>query len=84
MLQSKFVNYRDTFMKELALWQKLRHPNIVQFLGVLNNSDRLIFLTEYLCNVSFTELIYYKSIFFFVPIHNYGFLSYVNLPGKFV
>ncbi|EXC06825.1 Dual specificity protein kinase splA [Morus notabilis] len=42
---------KDTFMKELALWQKLRHPNIVQFLGVLNNSDRLIFLTEYLCNV---------------------------------
>lgn len=39
-------------MKELALWQKLRHPNIVQFLGVLKQSDRLIFLTEYLRNVS--------------------------------
>ncbi|KAK2974597.1 hypothetical protein RJ640_028514, partial [Escallonia rubra] len=30
--------------------QKLRHPNIVQFLGVLKDSDRLIFLTEYLRN----------------------------------
>ena len=37
---------------ELALWQKLRHPNIVQFLGVLKNPDRLIFITEYLRNVS--------------------------------
>ncbi|MCD7459058.1 hypothetical protein HAX54_039919 [Datura stramonium] len=39
-------------MKELALWQKLRHPNIVQFVGVLKQSDRLIFLTEYLQNGS--------------------------------
>lgn len=43
---------RSTFIKELGLWQKLRHPNIVQFLGVLTHSDRLIFLTEYLRNVS--------------------------------
>ncbi|KAF8027047.1 hypothetical protein BT93_E0078 [Corymbia citriodora subsp. variegata] len=41
---------RSDFIKELALWQKLRHPNIVQFLGVLKQSDRLIFLTEYLRN----------------------------------
>lgn len=39
-------------MRELALWQKLRHPNIVQFLGVLKQSERLVFLTEYLRNVS--------------------------------
>ncbi|XP_019071393.1 serine/threonine-protein kinase VIK-like isoform X3 [Solanum lycopersicum] len=43
---------KNAFMKELALWQKLRHPNIVQFLGVLKQSDRLIFLTEYLRNGS--------------------------------
>ncbi|KVH97236.1 Protein kinase, catalytic domain-containing protein, partial [Cynara cardunculus var. scolymus] len=42
---------RKAFLKELALWQTLRHPNIVQFLGVLTDSDRLIFLTEYLQNV---------------------------------
>ncbi|XWS32195.1 hypothetical protein CRYUN_Cryun23aG0139600 [Craigia yunnanensis] len=29
---------------------KLRHPNIMQFLGVLRSSDCLIFLTEYLRN----------------------------------
>lgn len=44
--------YRKAFLKELELWQTLRHPNIVQFLGVLKDSDRLIFLTEYLKNVS--------------------------------
>ncbi|KAL8104121.1 hypothetical protein AgCh_028377 [Apium graveolens] len=42
---------RKTFLKELALWQKLRHPNIVQFLGILKDSERLIFLTEYLRNM---------------------------------
>ncbi|KAL5565653.1 hypothetical protein UlMin_028817 [Ulmus minor] len=48
---------RSTFKKELALWQKLRHPNIVQFLGVLNNSERLIFLTEYLRNGSLYDIL---------------------------
>ncbi|KAJ8623886.1 hypothetical protein MRB53_032416 [Persea americana] len=44
------IRVKNIFLKELALWQRLLHPNIVQFLGVLN-CDRLIFLTEYLCNV---------------------------------
>lgn len=63
-------------MKELGLWQKLRHPNIVQFLGVLKHSERLIFLTEYLCNVSFviTEFIFLESCWFFL---------HVNVLGKF-
>ncbi|PON43050.1 Serine/threonine protein kinase [Parasponia andersonii] len=54
---------KDTFIKELALWQKLRHPNIVQFLGVLNNSDRLIFLTEYLRNGSLHDILRRKGRF---------------------
>ncbi|KAK9103624.1 hypothetical protein Sjap_020878 [Stephania japonica] len=48
---------RNTFLKELALWQRLRHPNIVQFLGVLKHPDRLIFLTEYLCNGSLADIL---------------------------
>lgn len=60
-------------MKELALWQNLRHPNIVQFLGVLNNSNRLIFLTEYLCNVSFFFFFFLFNVFFFLK------LIYANL-----
>ncbi|KAJ0461611.1 putative protein kinase TKL-Pl-5 family [Helianthus annuus] len=48
---------RKAFLKELALWQKLRHPNIVQFLGVLKDSDRLIFLTEYLKNGSLYDIL---------------------------
>ncbi|XP_031283897.1 integrin-linked protein kinase 1-like isoform X2 [Pistacia vera] len=48
---------RSSFMKELGLWQTLRHPNIVQFLGVLKHSQRLIFLTEYLRNGSLHDIL---------------------------
>ncbi|XP_039168698.1 integrin-linked protein kinase 1-like [Eucalyptus grandis] len=48
---------RSDFKKELTLWQKLCHPNIVQFLGVLKQSDRLIFLTEYLRNGSLFDIL---------------------------
>ncbi|XWS35780.1 hypothetical protein CRYUN_Cryun20dG0025200 [Craigia yunnanensis] len=41
---------KNTVTKELALWQRLRHPNIVQFPGILNHPDCLVFLTEYLRN----------------------------------
>lgn len=44
--------HRNNFLRQLALWQKLRHPNIVQFLGVLRDCDRLIFLIEYHRRVS--------------------------------
>ncbi|XP_077240245.1 serine/threonine-protein kinase 12-like isoform X2 [Tasmannia lanceolata] len=52
---------KRTFKKELGLWQGLRHPNIVQFLGVLTHSDRLIFLTEYLCNGSLYDILRKKG-----------------------
>ncbi|GAY42177.1 hypothetical protein CUMW_064780, partial [Citrus unshiu] len=52
---------RNSFMKELGLWQKLRHPNIVQFLGVLKHSERLIFLTEYLRNGSLHDILKKKG-----------------------
>ncbi|KAL9359948.1 hypothetical protein Peur_048071 [Populus x canadensis] len=52
---------RNTFLKELGLWQKLRHPNIVQFLGVLKHSDRLIFLTEYLRDGSLYDILKRKG-----------------------
>ncbi|KAF3441343.1 hypothetical protein FNV43_RR15257 [Rhamnella rubrinervis] len=52
---------KNTFLKELALWKKLRHPNIVQFLGVINKPDRLIFLTEYLRNGSLHDILRKKG-----------------------
>ncbi|KAL5727485.1 non-specific serine/threonine protein kinase [Ranunculus cassubicifolius] len=52
---------KTTFMKELELWQRLRHPNIVQFLGVLKQSERLIFLTEYLRNGSLYDILKKKG-----------------------
>ncbi|KZV46314.1 seven transmembrane domain-containing tyrosine-protein kinase 1-like, partial [Dorcoceras hygrometricum] len=52
---------KDNFLKELALWQRLRHPNIVQFLGVLKYPDRLVFLTEYLQNGSLYDILIRKG-----------------------
>lgn len=36
------------FRDELALLQKLRHPNVVQFLGAVTQSSPLVIVTEYL------------------------------------
>jgi serine/threonine protein kinase len=52
---------KNSFLKELGLWQRLRHPNIVQFLGVLKHPSRLIFLTEYLRNGSLYDILKKKG-----------------------
>ncbi|KAL5577063.1 hypothetical protein UlMin_018762 [Ulmus minor] len=36
------------FRDELALFQKLRHPNVVQFLGAVTQSSPMMIVTEYL------------------------------------
>ncbi|XXG90336.1 hypothetical protein AAC387_Pa12g2123 [Persea americana] len=36
------------FMDELALLQKVRHPNVVQFLGAVTQSNPMMIVTEYL------------------------------------
>ncbi|XP_040363065.1 integrin-linked protein kinase 1 [Rosa chinensis] len=62
------ISYKEVNMdeatligEELALWQQLRHPNIVQFLGVMKHPDRLIFLTEFLCNGSLHDILKRKG-----------------------
>ncbi|XP_057780505.1 serine/threonine-protein kinase VIK-like isoform X2 [Salvia miltiorrhiza] len=53
---------KDNFLKEFTLWAKLRHPNIVQFLGVLKQpAGRLVFLTEYLRNGSLYDILRRKG-----------------------
>ncbi|KAF8412255.1 hypothetical protein HHK36_000215 [Tetracentron sinense] len=52
---------KSAFVMELAMWQWLRHPNIVQFLGVLKHSDPLIFLTEYLPNGNLYDILKRKG-----------------------
>ncbi|KAF3795039.1 Serine/threonine-protein kinase [Nymphaea thermarum] len=44
MDEEKVKSFRD----ELALLQKLRHPNIVQFLGAVTQSSPMMIVTEYL------------------------------------
>lgn len=39
-------------MDELALLQKVRHPNVVQFLGAVTQSNPMMIVTEYLPKVS--------------------------------
>ncbi|GFS38581.1 integrin-linked protein kinase family [Actinidia rufa] len=38
----------NAFRDELALLQKLRHPNVVQFLGAVTQSSPMMIVTEYL------------------------------------
>lgn len=42
---------RTKFHDELALLQRLRHPNIVQFLGAVTQSNPMMIVTEYLPRV---------------------------------
>lgn len=42
---------RRKFHDELALLQRLRHPNIVQFLGAVTQSNPMMIVTEYLPRV---------------------------------
>lgn len=39
------------FIDELALLQKIRHPNVVQFLGAVTQSTPMMIVTEYLPKV---------------------------------
>ncbi|KAG8501674.1 hypothetical protein CXB51_003837 [Gossypium anomalum] len=43
-----FVIFVKAFRDELALLQKIRHPNVVQFLGAVTQSTPMIIVTEYL------------------------------------
>ncbi|KAK1402355.1 hypothetical protein POM88_001960 [Heracleum sosnowskyi] len=40
--------FRRAFIDELALLQKIRHPNFVQFLGAVTQSSPMMIVTEYL------------------------------------
>ncbi|KAK6157509.1 hypothetical protein DH2020_011757 [Rehmannia glutinosa] len=44
--------FRKAFRDELALLQKMRHPNVVQFLGAVTQSTPMMIVTEYLPKVS--------------------------------
>ena len=46
-----FDSFRNAFRDELALLQKLRHPNVVQFLGAVTQSNPMMIVTEYLPKV---------------------------------
>lgn len=52
ILLAVLVVYRKAFRDELALLQKLRHPNVVQFLGAVTQSTPMMIVTEYLPKVS--------------------------------
>ena len=54
MVFEKFhFSCRRAFRDELALFQKLRHPNVVQFLGAVTQSSPMMIVTEYLPKVFF-------------------------------
>jgi serine/threonine protein kinase len=46
------MSFRKAFHDELTLLQKVRHPNVVQFLGAVTQSTPMMIVTEYLPQVS--------------------------------
>jgi serine/threonine protein kinase len=46
-----FQSCRRSFRDELALLQKIRHPNVVQFLGAVTQSSPMMIVMEYLPKV---------------------------------
>lgn len=51
----RLVFCRKSFRDELALLQKIRHPNVVQFLGAVTQSSPMMIVTEYLPKVFFSS-----------------------------
>lgn len=60
----ELIQNRRAFRDELALLQKLRHPNIVQFLGAVTQSSPLMIVTEYLSKVCLS--FYLEKIFLYL------------------
>ncbi|KAF5736279.1 Dual specificity protein kinase splA [Tripterygium wilfordii] len=51
----------SAFRDELALLQKIRHPNVVQFLGAVTQSSPLMIVTEYLPKGDFSAYLKCKG-----------------------
>ena len=51
LINRVFDLFRKAFSDELALLQKIRHPNVVQFLGAVTQSSPMMIVTEYLPKV---------------------------------
>lgn len=75
LISHLFITYLDicrtAFRDELALLQKIRHPNVVQFLGAVTQSSPMMIVTEYLPKVVPSSL----SCFFLIKNGVYGYVS---------
>ncbi|KAL3372544.1 hypothetical protein AABB24_004874 [Solanum stoloniferum] len=52
----------NAFRDELALLQKMRHPNVVQFLGAVTQSSPMMIVTEYLPKGDLREYLNRKGV----------------------
>ncbi|XP_010525318.1 PREDICTED: serine/threonine-protein kinase HT1 [Tarenaya hassleriana] len=52
----------NAFRDELALLQKIRHPNVVQFLGAVTQSSPMMIVTEYLSKGDLREYLDSKRV----------------------
>lgn len=80
---------RNAFRYELTLLEKVRHPNVVQFVGAVTQNIPMMILLEYSrvrTYISFIFLLYTHKIFFFpaflwchIIVKKYYFLELVQL-----
>eukprot|EP01091_Cochliopodium_minus_P015801 TRINITY_DN5718_c0_g3_i1.p1 TRINITY_DN5718_c0_g3~~TRINITY_DN5718_c0_g3_i1.p1 ORF type:complete len:753 (+),score=164.08 TRINITY_DN5718_c0_g3_i1:413-2671(+) len=59
MMSGKFV---DSFVEEISITNTLRHPNILQVLGVCIDGNNILMLTEYIQNGSLYQVLHNEKI----------------------
>ena len=58
------LTYREAFKHELTLLEKVRHPNVVQFVGAVTQNVPMMIVSEYHPKVSFSSFVHLTR---FVP-----------------
>jgi len=53
--EENLLSPRQSFLKEAIIWKRLRHPNVVPFIGVTR--DPLQFVSEYMPNGTLTRYV---------------------------
>jgi serine/threonine protein kinase len=53
----------NAFKHELTLFEKVRHPNVVQFVGAVTQNVPMMIVSEYHPKVSFSLFLHLKRFF---------------------
>jgi len=61
--EAEKAEFLRDFEKEAAIMRTLRHPNILQFLGITNTGSQICIITEYMPKGSLYRILHNKAIY---------------------